>query len=149
MAYTIRRVDYFYTTVESEPGTAYELLDSLAHLGIDMLAFTGMPLGPDRVQLALFPEDPHKLQDAAKKAGLALDGPHRAILVQGDDERGALAKIHAKLSQANVDVYASTAVTDARGGFGYLLYVRPDDYDRAAIALEMNESSLAGRPSRS
>lgn len=143
MSYTIRRVDYFYTTVESEPGTAYDLLDQLARLGINMLAFTGMPLGPDRVQLAMFPEDPHKLVDAAKKAGFALDGPHRAILVQGDDTLGALAEIHARLAEATVDVYASTAVTDGRGAFGYLVYVRPDEYDRAAKALEAKSAEAS------
>lgn len=145
MAYTIRRVDYFYTTIEDDPGMAYQLLHSLAALGINMLAFNGMPLGPDRVQLAMFPEDPHRLIDAAKKAGFALDGPHRAILVQGDDELGALAEIHAKLSEAKVDVYASTAVTDGRGAYGYLIYVRPEEYDRAAKALEM-QSALQGSP---
>jgi hypothetical protein len=144
MAYSIRRVDYYYTTVEDEPGMAYELLIQLARLGINMLAFNGMPLGPDRVQLAMFPEDPHRLVDAAKKAGFALDGPHRAILVQGDDELGALAQIHAKLREAAVDVYASTAVTDGRGAYGYLIYVRPDEYDRAAQALEMGKAALQG-----
>lgn len=144
MAYAIRRIDYYYTTIEAEPGTAYELLDQLARLGINMLAFTGMPLGPDRVQLTMFPEDPHRLVDAAKNAGFALDGPHRAILVQGDDKLGALAEIHAKLSRANVDVYASTAVTDGRGAYGYLIYLRPDEYDRAAVALEMQTWSAEG-----
>jgi hypothetical protein len=148
MAYSIRRVDYFYTTIEDEPGEAYDLLIQLARLGINMLAFNGMPLGPDRVQLAMFPEDPHRLVDAAKKAGFALDGPHRAILVQGDDELGALAGIHAKLRDANVDVFASTAVTDGRGAYGYLLYVRPDEYERATVALEMGKSALQGTAPR-
>jgi hypothetical protein len=112
-----------------------------------MLAFTGMPLGPDSVQLALFPEDQHRLVDAAKKAGLRLDGPHRAILVQGDDKLGALAEVHAKLSEAKVDVYASTAVTDGRGAFGYLIYLRPEECDRAMKALEAGSASLgAARP---
>ena len=142
MAYTIRRVDYFYTTIEHEPGEAYELLSQLAALGINMHAFTAVPLGPERLQLALFPEDPRKLMDSANKARVLLDGPHRAILVQGDDELGALAEIHSKLSRANVDVYASTAVADGRGTYGYLIYVRPDEYERAAEALSMGRDSL-------
>ena len=60
-----------------------------------------------------FPEDPAKLVDSAKRAGLVLDGPHRALLVQGDDELGALTRVHAKLGQAQVNVYASSGVTDA------------------------------------
>jgi hypothetical protein len=72
---------------------------------------------------------------AARKSGLVLDGPHPALLVQGDDEIGALASIHAKIYEANVNVYASSGVADGRGSFGYVIYVRPEDYDRAAAAL--------------
>jgi len=137
MAYTIRRVDYFYTTVEDQPGEAYELLTQLANLGVNLLAFNAIPLGPEVTQLALFPEDRGKMVEAAKRAGFSTDGPHRAILVQGDDELGALARVHAKLNHAHVNVYASTAVSDGRGSFGYVIYVRPEDFDKAAKALEV------------
>jgi hypothetical protein len=135
MAYTIRRADYFYTTVTDEPGEGHQLLSQLAGLGINLLAFTGMPVGPMRTQLTLFPEDPAQMIDAARKAGLVLDGPHAALLVQGDDELGALARINTRLWEAQVNVYASSGVSDGRGAFGYILYVRPEDYDRAVQAL--------------
>ncbi|MDZ7623028.1 MAG: hypothetical protein U5J96_01085 [Ignavibacteriaceae bacterium] len=61
----------------------------------------------------------------------------RLYLVQGDDELGALADIHQVLYEANVNVYASNGVTDSRGCFGYLLYVRPEEYERAAAALKV------------
>jgi hypothetical protein len=48
---------------------------------------------------------------------------------------GALADIHQRLYTANVNIYASSGVTDGKGTFGYLLYVRPQEYDRAADAL--------------
>jgi len=137
MASAIRGVDYFYATVEAQPGEGYQLLSELASLGVNLLAFTSVPVGPTRTQLALFPQDAPKLVDAARKAGLALDGPHPALLVQGDDELGVLAGIHQKLSQAGVNVYASSAVTDGRGNFGYIIYVRPEEYQRAATALEV------------
>jgi hypothetical protein len=50
---------------------------------------------------------------------------------------GALAKVHAKLAEAGVNVYASTAVTDGYGHYGYVIYVRPEEYERAAKALEV------------
>jgi hypothetical protein len=137
MAYDIRRVDYYYTTVEDRPGEAYKLLDGLARQGINLLAFTAVPIGPTRTQMALFPEEGSKLESVANRAGMTLDGPQRALLVQGDDRMGALAEIHAKLMQARVNVYASTAVTDGNGCFGYLVYVRADEIDRAALALEV------------
>jgi hypothetical protein len=96
-----------------------------------------VPFGPIRAQLTLFPEDPLALQSAAKKAGLVLDGPHPALIVQGDDELGALAGIHAKLFAADVNVYAASGVTDGRGSFGYVIYVKHEDIDRAVEALEV------------
>ncbi len=137
MAFKIHRVEYFYVTVEDQPGEAYELLNQLASLGVNLLALTAVPVGPMRTQLTLFPQDKGKMLDATRKAGLAVDGPHRALLVTGDDELGAIARVHARLYHANVNVYASSAVTDGRGSYGYILYVRPEDYERAAGALEV------------
>jgi hypothetical protein len=135
MAYTARRVDYFYTTVSAGPDEAYDVLTHLASLGINFVALTSVPIGPASIQLTLFPEDPHKLQSVAKQVKLVLDGPYPAVLVQGDDEIGALARVHDRLHTHHVDVYASNAVTDGKGFFGYVLYVRPGDADKAAQAL--------------
>ena len=137
MSHTIRRVDYFYTTVRDEPGQAYALLTQLATLGVNLVAFTAVPLGPDATQLALFPNDSSSLRNAAEKARIDLNGPHRALLVQGDDELGAIAKVHARLAEERVNIYASSAVADGRGHYGYVIYVRPDEYERAAKALEV------------
>lgn len=135
MSFKIRKVDYFYTTVEDAPGESYQVLAELAKLGINQVAFTAVPVGVDRTQIGIFPADAASFVAAAKRAGMALDGPHKALLVQGDDEMGALVGIHRKLFEANVNVYASTGVTDGKGAFGYLIYVRPEQYDRAARAM--------------
>ncbi len=137
MAFRIRRADYFYATVVDQPGEGYRLLSQLAKLGVNLLAFTGVPVGPMHTQLTLFPDDVSKLTKAAQKAGLELDGPHPALLVQGDDELGALAGIHERLAEAKVNVYASSGVTDGKGSYGYVLYIRRDEYERAAKALEV------------
>jgi hypothetical protein len=137
MPVKVRRIDYFYARVEDVPGEAYKMLSMLADLGLNLLAFTAVPVGPEQTQLTLFPEDTGKMASEARKANLQLDGPHRALLVQGDDELGALAGIHARLYEASVNVFASSGVTDGRGSFGYILYVRPEDYERAAAALSV------------
>lgn len=137
MAFNIRRARYFYTTVEDQPGEAYKLLSRLADVGISLLAFTAVPVGPIRTQLALFPDDPARMATEGKRIGMILDGPHLALLVQGDDELGALAEIHAKLYDAGVNVYASNGVTDGKGSYGYVVYVRPEEFERAAKALEV------------
>lgn len=135
MAYRIRRVDYFHGTVPDQPGEAYKLLAALADLGVDLLAFTTVPVGPTHTQVTLFPANAPRLEAEAGKAGLSLEGPHRALLVQGDDELGALAQIHSRLADANINVYASSGVTDGQGSFGYVVYVRPKDYEKAATVL--------------
>ena len=135
MPFSISRVAYFNTTVRDRPGEAYRTLQLLADVGINLLAFTATPVGPTSAQLTLFPEDASLLTDTASKASLQLDGPHPALLVQGDDKLGALAQIHESLFAANVNVYASSGVTDGRGGFGYVVYVRPDQFDQACKAL--------------
>lgn len=137
MAFDIRRVDYFYTTVKDRPGESHKLLALLGDLGVNQLAFNATPIGPDHVQLTLFPEDKLKLVSEAEKAQLPLDGPYPAILAQGDDQLGTLANIHVKLYEVGINVYASTGVTDGRGGFGYIIYLHPEDYEKASAVLKV------------
>jgi hypothetical protein len=134
MAFHVRRIDYFSTTVKDDPGEAYKLLPTLANMGVNLLAFTAVPMG-SHTQLTIFPGDSAKLSNEAKKGQLMLDGPHPALLVQSDDALGALAELHIKLFRASVNVYATTGVADDGGSFGYVIYARPEQYDRAAAAL--------------
>ena len=135
MTYQVRRAEYFYTTVTDEPGQALHLLTLLAEKGINLLAFTAVPVGPNRTQLTIFPDDVAKTVSEARKAQLPLDGPYAALMVQGKDALGALAAIHAKLYEAKVDVYASSGLADGRGGYGYMIYVKGQDYDASLRAL--------------
>ncbi len=135
MATKIRRVNYFQTTVHDQPGEAYRLLALLAGQGVNLMAFTAVPIGPARTQLTLFPDQKGKLETEAKNARLHLDGPYPAILVQGDDHIGVLAELHQQLFEAKVNIFAATAVTDGKGDFGYVIYVRQEDFDRAAKSL--------------
>lgn len=137
MAYSIRGVDYFYATIPEEPGAGYRLLEVLAERGVDLVAFAAVPFGPGRTQLTLFPSETRRLEHAAKQADLSLEGPHRALLVQGDDELGALAEIHELLHQHGVDIFASNGVTDGQGRYGVVIYVGEHEYERAVEALEL------------
>ena len=131
---TIRAVNYFYVMVHDRPGEAYRLLSHLAAAEVDLLAFSAIPMG-EHTQLILFPESTERLAMAAERAGLSVAGPERAFLVQGDDRLGALADIHLKLLDAQINVYASSGVADGRGGYGYIMYVKPGDYHSAASVL--------------
>ncbi|NWF89727.1 MAG: hypothetical protein HXY50_09740 [Ignavibacteriaceae bacterium] len=136
MYYNITRVDYFYTTVKDQPGEAYKVLTALAELGVNLLAFNAVPLGSSGAQFSLFPENTQLLMDIAEKAGISLQGPNPALLIQGEDEIGALAEIHQKLYSADINIYSGNCVTSGKGTFAYLVYLRPDEYDRALSVLE-------------
>jgi hypothetical protein len=135
MSASIRRVEYFYATVKDAPGEGYHFLSQLATGRVNLLAFSAVPIGPAHTQLVLFPENADQLKRVAGDAGLILTGPFCAILIQGDDKLGAWADVHAKLYNAKVNVYASNGVTDGRGSYGYILYVRPEEIEVATDAL--------------
>lgn len=135
MATEIKKVDYYYCSVEDQPGESYKLLSFLAKVGVNLYAFTAVPTGLFRTQFTLFPQEPSRLVAEAKKANINIAGPNPAFLIQGDDEIGALVDIHHKLFEANINVYSSNAVTDGKGSFGYVMYVSPEQYKRASEAL--------------
>ena len=145
MAFSIRKVDYFYTTVKDQPGEGYKLLAQLAGVGVNLLAFTAVPFGPLHTQLTIIPEDSQLLKNETEKAGLTLDGPHPALLVNGDDELGALAALHQKLYESNVNVYASNGVVLANSSYSYLLYVKTEEFEAAAKALGLDKFSSVYR----
>lgn len=135
MAETVRKVEYFYATVSDKPGEGRRLLEHLSEKGVNLVAFTAFPIGGDQAQLDFFPENPEQLQKAAADAGITIVGPKKAFLIQGEDRVGALHEHHLKLSNAGINVHAANGVCDGSGRFGYVLWVKPEDYEAAARAL--------------
>lgn len=135
MSSKVRRIDYFYLMIEDRPGAAVRILATLAKAEVYLMAFSVVPTGTSHTQLIVFPEHTELLARAAEKEGFVLTGPQRAFMVSGDDKLGALVDVHVKLAAAEVNVYASSGVTDQRGGYGYVMHVRPDDYEKAANIL--------------
>jgi hypothetical protein len=103
---------------------------------VNLLAFSVVPMGGDTTQLTVFPADAQQLRVVEHEARLTLTGPQPAFLIQGDDELGALVDIHLKLSESQINVSASSGVTDGRGGYGYVVYVAPQDFEKAARTLQ-------------
>jgi hypothetical protein len=72
-------------------------------------------------------------------AGVGRAGCRRGDLRFEDSEKGrrvgTLARIHAQLANADVAIFASSGVTDGRRAFGYVVYVRPADIEKAEAAL--------------
>ena len=135
MADTIKAVDYFYVKVGNKPGEGRRLLEHLSEKGVNLVAFTAFPAGADQAQLDFFPESAEQLQSAAADANLALVGPKKAFLIQGEDRIGALHEHHLKLANAGVNVYAANGVCAGKGRFGFILWVKPEDFAKAEKAL--------------
>jgi predicted amino acid-binding ACT domain protein len=135
MGVSIKRVEYYRTETEDHPGEAYQLLSQLAKHEVNLLAVSGMPIGPTHNSFTLFPESSERLIRAAEKLNLTLIGPYPALLICGDDRLGALVDFHRKLADARINVYATSGVSDGAGRYGYVIHVRPEDFEAAAHAV--------------
>lgn len=138
MALDIKKAEYFNITVDGNAGEGFKLLSVFAAAGVNLLAFKAVPVEPMRTRFSLFPDDSVKMKDGAKKAGLDLDGPHTALIIQGDeDESGACADIHEKVSRAGIHVYESIGIANIKGSYGVVLYLKQEDCKKAMAALEV------------
>jgi hypothetical protein len=108
---------------------------------VNIVAFTAFPIGEGKSQIDLFPEEPDQLKAAAADADIPLVGPKKAFMIQGEDRVGALYDFHLKLSNAGINIHAANGVVDGEGRFGYVLWVNPADYGRAAEALKASDWS--------
>ncbi len=140
MAANIYSVDYYYTTVEDQPGLGCKFLEMLACQDVNLLAFNAFPVGRDRTQLVIYPLNTTWLADLARHEGLRLVGPHHALLVHGDDELGALVDIHKGLCDADINVSSANGISDGRGGYRYIMHVHPDDYERTLEVLAVDQN---------
>jgi len=139
MPSTVKEAVFFSALVADKPGEARKLLEFLSEKAVNLLAFTAFPLGEGQSQLDFYPTDAEVLKKAAEDANIALIGPKKAFLIQGEDHVGALYEFHLKLSNAGVNVRAADAVVDGTGRFGYVLRVNPDDYEKAFAALKVSD----------
>ena len=135
MADKIRRADYQYVSVPDKPGEGARILGALKEAGVNLLSFTAFPDGKGTTQIDFVTENADGLAKAAKALGLKLSEKKRAFFIQGEDRPGAVAEIFKKLAGAGVNVHATNAAAGGRGGFGMILWVRLENYDKAAKAL--------------
>lgn len=136
MGSEIRRIQYFRVTVKDVPGAAFTVLSALKSQGVNLVAFTAVPIAVNETQLILFPDSTMSFTRAAANVHMETDGPHAALLVQGDDSLGAIADIHGVLADDGINVVGATGIADGRGMFGYVIHLRESDVDRAAHLLQ-------------
>lgn len=134
MAETIRKIDYFYIETPNKPGEGAKVLAALREAGVNLLAFSGFPVGR-KAQIDFIPEDTAVFKAAAKKAGLKLSPKKTGFLIQGDDRPGAIADIVEKLAAANISITAMDAVSAGAGRYGAIMWVKAPDIRKAAKVL--------------
>jgi hypothetical protein len=139
MPSNVKEAEYYYSIVADKPGEARKLLEFLSEKEVNLLALTVFPVSEEQSQIDFFPADPEILKKAAEDAGIPLIGPKKAFLIQGEDQVGALYDFHLKLSNAGINIHASNGVVDGTGRFGYVIWVNPDDYEKASEALKSSD----------
>jgi hypothetical protein len=99
VAFTVRSIDDCDITIRDIPETGHKGLSQLPQRNIRLIAITAVRYGPTRTQPTVLLDDTGRIQRAAQHSIIPPDGPHPALLVQGDDEVDALAHIHERYAR--------------------------------------------------
>lgn len=135
MADRVRKVSYCYPMVPHRAGQAARVLAALKEAGVDLLVFHGFPARGGKAQIDLVTDDMPGLRRVATRNGWRLSAPKKAFLIQGADQTGAVLRHLNKLAEARIRITAGTAVAAGAGRYGMILWVRQNDYAKAARAL--------------
>lgn len=135
MSDRVLRARYCKVRVPHRAGQGAALLGAIADAGINLLAYSGFPVGGGKAQLDFVAENLGAVRRAAAKRGLRASAAKRCFVIEGDDRIGAVQRHLAKLAKQRINVTSADAVSAGRNRYGMLLWVRPRDYARAARAL--------------
>jgi hypothetical protein len=135
MADRVRKVSYTYVKVPSRPGQGASILAALKKAGVDLLAYSGFPVGGGKAQIDLVTKDLGAVSRVARREGWRLSKAKKGFLVQGEDRVGAVERHLARLAAGKVNVTAADAVTAGSGRYGMILWVKGKDYAKAARLL--------------
>ncbi len=136
MADSVSKVSYCYVKVPHRAGRGEAILNELRNANVNLLAFSGFPLKGGTSQLDLVTEKVAPIRRVTRKLNLRLSSPKKGFLIQGKDKVGAVHRHLKKLAAANINITAADAVSAGQGRYGMILWVKPDQYARAARALK-------------
>ncbi len=117
-----------------QPGQGFNALAKLKEAGVNLLAFLAFP-SEGKTQMDFIPEDPARFLAVAKSAGWQLSPKKEVIFMQGTDRVGVAATALEKLASAKINVITTSAIGGQGGGYGLLIWVKPQDVVAAATAL--------------
>jgi len=111
------------------------VLGALKDAGVELLMYSGFPIGGGKAQLDFVTDDMAALRRVARHEGWRLSKNKKAFLIQGDDTPGAVYRIVDRLAKAGINIVAAQAVAAGRKRFGMILWVNQKVYGKAARAL--------------
>ncbi len=135
MADRVRKINYCYAKVSARAGQGAAMLSKLRDARVNLLAFSGFPIGGGKAQLDFVSDDMAGVRRVARKEGLRLSKTKKGFLVQGSDEVGACHRQLKKLADKRINVTAVDALAAGRKRYAMILWVKPKDYARASRAL--------------
>jgi hypothetical protein len=131
---SVRKAEYYTLKVSQRPGAGAALLNAMKKARVNLLAFTGFPVGGG-AQVDFIPQNGARFRKAAKAAGLRVSKRKTVFVVQGADRVGALTSVLGRLAKARINLVALSAVTAGKGRYGMLFWVRKADVGRASRTL--------------
>ncbi len=138
MADRVKKVNYCYMKVPNRPGNGERVLSEIRDSGINLLAYSGFPIGKGKAQLDFVPDDLVALKRLAKQKGWRLSTTKKGFLVTGSDRLGAAHRHIKKLSDAKINITAADAIAAGKKRYGMIIWVKPNQYARASRLLRAN-----------
>ena len=135
MADRVKKISYYHIKVPNRAGYGERILDQLHQNGVNLLVYSGFPIGGGKAQLDFVPESMVAFRRVARKNGWRLSPIKKGFLVTGGDEVGAAHRHIRKLANAKINVTAADAVAAGKGRWGMILWVKPAAYARAVKVL--------------
>jgi hypothetical protein len=132
----VKKVTYCNTVVTNRAAQGAKVLAELKRVGVNLTAFSGFPMGDGRAQLDFVTENIAAVRRVFKKNGWTLSKPKKGFLIYGVDGVGAAFNHIEKLGKEKISITAADAVYAGQGRFGMILWVKPEDYRRAARILK-------------
>jgi hypothetical protein len=116
MADRVKKVGYCYMKVPNRAGQGEKVLGKLRDEGVNLLAYSGFPIGKGKAQLDFIPENMVAFRRVARNEGWRIS------------------KVK-KLAESKINVTAADAMAAGKGRYGMILWVNPVAYNRAAKVL--------------
>lgn len=132
----VKKVTYCHTIVANRAAVGAKVLAELKRMGVNLTAFSGFPAPGGKAQLDFVTEDIAAVRRVFKRKGWTLSRPKKGFLIYGVDGVGAAFRHIKKLGAEKISITAADAVCAGQGRFGMILWVRSDDYARAARILK-------------